>query len=108
MKNLYLILAIGGFIAPNLLVIPYSIETGNWLFWLDPMATMEGMFPNQIASAFMIDLLWAVPVFFIWSWNEAKKLGIKNVWLYWVATMLFGVAGPLPLFLWKRETVLNS
>jgi hypothetical protein len=103
MKNLYLILALIGFIAPNIYVAMVSIETGNILLWLDPTATLNGMFGNDISTAFILDLLVVVFVFFIWSYYEAKKYTIKNVWIIWVLTMLFGLAGTFPLFLYLRE-----
>lgn len=103
MKNLYLVLAIIGFILPNIYVFQESVETGNILLWLHPSATMAGMFANRISTAFIVDLLVAVWVFFIWTHFEAKKHGIRNVWLIWVLTLLFGVAGPFPLFLYLRE-----
>ena len=100
--NLYLILAIVGFIAPNILVFQESIETGNILLYLHPMETMKGMFANRIASIFMIDLLLVVMMFFIWSYQRGKSLG-KKVYLIWVLTMLFGIAFGFPLFLYLRE-----
>lgn len=42
-KTIYLILAILGFIAPTILVVMESIETGNILLYTDPLATMEAM-----------------------------------------------------------------
>ena len=102
-RRVYLVLAVAGFVAPSTIMLPYSVETGNWLYWLDPEATMVGMFANDVASAFVLDLLCAVIVFFVWTWHEARRLGMKHVWVYWVLTMLFGVAGPLPLFLYVRE-----
>lgn len=107
MKNLYLILAIVGFIAPNILVFNESVETGNILLWLDPAATMNGMFGNRIAAAFVTDLLFVVLAGLIWIVVESRKLGMKNSWLYVVLTLLFGLAGPLPLFLYQREKVLG-
>lgn len=108
MKNIYLLLAVAGFIAPNIFVMQESLETGNWLLWLDPTATINGMFGNRISTAFIIDLLFAVFIFFMWSYTEAKKTGIKNVWVIWVLTMLFGMAGTFPLFLYLRERKTNS
>jgi hypothetical protein len=108
MRKLYLILSIIGFIAPNILVAKESIETGNILLWLDPQATMNGMFGNQIAAAFVIDLLCVVLAALIWIVYESKRLGMKNSWAYVVLTMLFGLAGPLPLFLYQREKVLGE
>lgn len=103
MKLLYLSLSILGFIAPNILVVKESLETGNWMLWLDPTSTMNGMFANQISSAFIVDLLIVVFVFIIWSYFEAKKYSMKNVGWIWLLTFVFGMAGPFPLFLYLRE-----
>src|SRR6478736_5751019 len=108
MKNVYIFLAIVGFITPNILVFNESVETGNILLWLDPQATMNGMFGNRIAAAFITDLLFVVLVGLIWIVFESKKLGMKNSWVYVVLTLLFGLAGPLPLFLYQREKVLEK
>src|SRR5690349_17198271 len=108
MKNLYFFLAIVGFITPNILVFNESLETGNILLWLDPQATMNGMFGNRIAAAFVTDLLFVVTAALIWIIIESKKLGMKNSWVYVVLTLLFGLAGPLPLFLYQREKFLDK
>jgi hypothetical protein len=108
MKALYLFLAIVGFITPNVLVFYESVETGNILLWLDPQATLNGMFGNRIAAAFVTDLLCVVLVALIWIVVESKKLGMKNSWVYVALTLLFGLAGPLPLFLYQREKVLEK
>ncbi|MFY0645120.1 MAG: DUF2834 domain-containing protein [Bacteroidia bacterium] len=104
--TLYLILTIAGFIAPNILVFNESIETGNILLYGHPMATMEGMFANRISSAFIIDLLVVVMVFFMWSYSDAKKQGVKRIGLVWLLTMLFGMAGTFPLYLYMREKAI--
>jgi len=103
MNSLYLLLAIAGFIAPNIFVAIESIETGNWLLWLDPAATINGMFGNRISTAFVVDLLFAVLVALIWMWTEGSKRKMKNLWMFPVLTLLFGLAGTLPLFLYNRE-----
>jgi hypothetical protein len=108
MKNLYLILAIIGFIAPSILVCMESMETGNIMLYSNPTATIEGMFANRISSIFMIDLLFAVVVFFLWSYNESKKHSIGKLGLVWALTMLLGLAGGLPLFLYLREKALPT
>ena len=103
MKRTYLFLALIGFIIPNVLVLMESIDTGNILLYTQPLATINGMFANRISSIFMIDLLFAVIVFFIWSYKESKTLKINNLYFIWIATLLFGLAGGFPLFLYKRE-----
>ena len=103
MKKNYLMLAIVGFIAPSTLVMQESIETGNILLYTNPIATIEGMFANRISSIFMIDLLFTVFVFFLWTFIEGRKYGVKNIGFVWGLTMLFGLAGGFPLFLYLRE-----
>jgi len=103
MKKVYLALAIIGFTIPNIFVLIESIETGNILLYAHPGTTMQNMFANRIASIFAIDLLFAVMVFFIWSYQFKNALGIKRILLTWLATMLFGLAGGLPLFLYLKE-----
>ncbi|MBL7834090.1 MAG: DUF2834 domain-containing protein [Cyclobacteriaceae bacterium] len=108
MRSLYALLAVAGFIVPNVLVFQESVETGNILLWLDPAATLGGMFGNRIAAAFVTDLLCVVLVALVWIVIESKRLNMKNSWVYIVLTLLFGLAGPLPLFLYQREKVLGK
>ena len=108
MKTIYLILCVIGFIVPNIYVAKISIESGNLLLWLDPVSTISGMFANDIATAFVVDLLFTVLVFFYWTWSEAGRLGMKRPWPIWLLTMMFGIAGALPLFLYKREKFLRA
>lgn len=103
MKKNYLLLAVLGFIAPNIFVAIESVETGNVLLWLDPQATLNGMFGNRIATAFIVDLLVVVGIFFFWTYTESKKHNLKNIGIIWVLTLLFGMAGAFPLFLYVRE-----
>ena len=103
MKKLYLILCVIGFILPNIWVAKVSLETGNLLLWLDIKTTLSNMFANNIATAFVVDLLFVVMIFFIWSYRESKKYQINKLWLVWVLTLLFGLAGALPLFLYLKE-----
>jgi hypothetical protein len=103
MKKVYLILAIIGFIVPNIFVYLVSVETGNILLWLNPVATIAGMFANKISSAFVVDLLIVVLIFIIWSETEAIRYGIKSVWIIWILTFIFGLAGSFPLFLYLVE-----
>ncbi len=108
MKKLYLVLTIAGFIAPSILVAVESFETGNVLLYGNPAATFEGMFANRISSIFAMDLLFSVLVFFVWSFIESKRVELKGVGWLWLITMLFGLAGGIPLFLYIREVRLES
>ena len=103
MKRLWLILAVLGFFAPLYWLLKVTVETGNILFWTDPAATNAASFVNDYTTAFLVDLFYVVITFFIFTAIDAKKSGVKNVWLIWVLTLLFGMAGPFPLYLYLRE-----
>lgn len=103
MRNLYLLLTVIGTMLPNIFVIKESLATGNIMLYAKPMDTFHVMFANNISSAFMIDLLFIVGLFLVWSYYEAKRLHIKRVWAVWAYTFAFGIAGGLPLFLYLRE-----
>ena len=108
MKRLYAVLSVIGYIASNWFVVLVSIESGNVLLWTRPLETMAGMFANRIAAAFAIDLLFVALVACIWFYSEGRRLGMRRVWIYWVLTLAFGLAGTLPLFLLNRERRLEQ
>lgn len=99
----YLILTIVGTILPNIFVVKESIATGNILLYRKPLETFEGMFATNISSAFITDLLFVVMLFLVWSYREARRLQMKNIYLVWIYTFALGIAGGLPLFLLFRE-----
>ena len=103
MKKTYLLLSILGFILPNILVAKVSVETGNILLYRDMATTLQQMFANDISTIFMIDLFYVVILFLFWSWREGRKYQMNNVWLAWLLTFAFGLAGGLPFFLYLRE-----
>ncbi|MFT4525605.1 MAG: hypothetical protein ACI85F_001760 [Bacteroidia bacterium] len=103
-KRTYLALTIIGTILPNIFVAKESLESGNYMLYAHPIDTFNGMFANNISSAFAADLLFVVVLFMVWTYRESKRLNMKNVWLTWIYTFAFGIAGGLPLFLYLRET----
>ncbi len=108
MKKTYLLLTIIGTILPNIFVVFESLKSGNYLLYAKPLNTFHGMFANNISSAFITDLLFIVVLFLIWSYRESKKNGIKNIFLIWLYTFAFGIAGGLPLFLYFREKIKHT
>lgn len=106
-RTLYLVLAIVGYLATNSLVLLEGIENHNILLWTKPTETSAGLFANRISTIFGIDLFFVVFIFFVWTFREAKRLGMKGAWKYWVLTMVFGLAGTFPLFLWARDKYLK-
>lgn len=106
MQLVYLALAVVGFLVPNVFTLMESVETGNILFWTDPVRTVSELFVNRTTTAFALDLILVVVVAFVWMTREAKRIGISRVWRFWVLALLFGLSGTLPLFLYVRERKL--
>ena len=106
-QRLYLPLAIVGFAVPGALMIMESVQTGNILFWTDPARTTQELFANRTSTTFALDLFGVVTVALLWITHEAARIGVRNVWRFWVIALLFGIAGTLPLFLWERERRLQ-
>lgn len=103
LKSLLLLLACIGFILPNFLVLQESIETGNVLLYVDPIATFQGLFANRISSIFAIDLLYVVLLFFGWSFWTTPRTQRSKLYGIWLLTLLFGLASGFPLFLYLQE-----
>ena len=103
MKKLYAALSAVGYAVPGWPMLRETVETGNILFWTQPARTTAELFANRTSGAFALDLLCVVTVALIWMTVEAKRLGLRRVWLYWALTLTFGLGGTLPLFLYVRE-----
>jgi hypothetical protein len=107
MEYLYFALAVVGYILPGVPMVMESIETGNIGFWTQPGRTVSELFVNRTSTAFALDLLGTVVVALIWMTHEAKRVGMRSVWAYWLLTSTLGLAGTLPLFLALRERALR-
>lgn len=99
-KNIFLILAIAGFIAPYYFFLQVREFDLNALF--------QQFSASAILSGTAMDLLISVIVYWFFMFTEAKKLQMKNAWLYLLATLLVGLSFALPLFLYFRERKIES
>ena len=61
------------------------------------------LFATPPAGGFTADLLITSGAFWIWSFGEARSLGMKGWWGYVVANLLIGLSFAFPLFLFFRE-----
>lgn len=103
MKTVYLVLAGIG------LILPYYF-LGSFLrqYGLNLQVISEQLFSNQFATFFVMDLVLATIVFYIFLYSESRRLTIQNWWLYVVCSLLVGLSFALPLFLYSRETRVQS
>jgi len=99
-KNIFLVLTVIGFIAPYYFFLQVQEFDLNTLF--------QQIAARRILSGTAMDLLVSVIVFWFFMFTEAKKLDMKNAWVYLLATFLVGLSFALPLFLYFRERKLEG
>ncbi|HSK86714.1 MAG TPA: DUF2834 domain-containing protein [Anaerolineales bacterium] len=102
-KNIYLLLAILGFVAPYYFFLQLPGEDG-----FDLVQLIQPMFANNLLRGVAMDLMISVIVFWVYLFAETNKLQMKNPWLYVLATLLVGLSFALPLFLYFRERQLET
>ena len=102
-KNIYLILAIMGFIAPYYFFLQLPGDNG-----FDLPLLVQPLFANHFMRGVAMDLTVSIVVFWLFMFVEASKLQMKNPWLYLLSTLLVGMSFALPLFLYFRERKLEE
>lgn len=108
MQRIYLGLAAVGYVAAGVPMLMESARSGNLLFWTQPSRTVSELFANLTSTAFANDLIVGGIVAMLWMAREGRRLGMRRRWLYPTLTLLFGIAGTLPLFLALREARLDD
>lgn len=101
MRSVYLALAIVGAIVPYALFGPLILEGAGWQVWLDQLLGAPA------ARGLTGDITVSAVVFLVWSFREAKRLGVARWWIYPVVMCGIGLSCAFPLFLWVREGALN-
>ncbi len=99
-KTVFLILTIIGFVAPYYFF--FQVRA------FDLRALFQQFSASSVLSGIAMDLLISVMVFWYFMFTEAKKLQMKNSWIYLLATLLVGLSFALPLFLYFRERQLEG
>ena len=102
-KNIFLILAIIGFIAPYYFFLQLPAENG-----FDLPALMQPLFANNFMKGLAMDLTVSVIAFWTYVFVDGNRLQMKNLWIYPLATLLVGLSFALPLFLYVRERKLET
>jgi uncharacterized protein DUF2834 len=102
-KNIFLVLAIIGFIVPYYFFFQLPGEDG-----FDLPLLIQPFLANNFMKGAAMDLTISVIVFWVYAFAEASKLKMKNAWVYVLATLLVGLSFALPLFLYFRERKLEA
>ncbi|MGG6294526.1 DUF2834 domain-containing protein [Leptolyngbya sp. AN02str] len=100
-QAVYLILCVVGAALPYSQFIPFLVEHGANLSLF-----LQYLFANRISSFFGWDVVISAMALLVFAAIEGRRLQMRNLWIYGVATLLVGVSFGLPLFLWMRERQL--
>ena len=68
-----------------------------------PRAFIEACFANHAAASISIDILFFGLAAFVFMSVEAKRLGIRFLWLYVVLSFLIAVSVMFPIFMAVRQ-----
>lgn len=98
-KNLYLLLTIIGFFAPNYWIYQITREHSGF----DISRFFREISLNPSSNLINTDLILVAITAFIFIMIEAKKHKIKYWWVSIIGTFLVGICFGFPLFLYMRE-----
>ena len=103
MKNVYLVLAVIGFVVPYYFFIQLPADDV-----LNLPRLLQPFLANNFMKGAAVDLTISVIAFWVYAFVEANRLQMKNPWVYVLATLLVGLSFALPLFLYFRERRLET
>ena len=101
----YGVFAVAGAIVPWVFNVQSMVETRELL---TPHGLIAGGFVTPMSSSLTADFLIGTTPVLVWMMIEAKRLGMRNRWLYFGATFLIAFAFACPFFLMMRERKLQQ
>lgn len=100
----YGLFAVAGAVVPWYFNIQYMRESGELL---TPQRWLAAGFVNPLTGSITSDfLIGTIPVL-LWIVIEARRLGMRHLWIYVLGTFLIAFAFTCPLFLMMRELHLQ-
>ena len=102
-KHLYLVLCVLGTILPWSWFLPFLREHG-----LDFRLFVQQLFASQISGFFAMDVIVSSLALWVLIYVEGRRAGVRHLWAPVAANLAVGVSLGLPLFLYMRESRLES
>src|SRR5262249_30076872 len=100
----YAIIALVALVATwgnNLAYLDQGFLGANAAFWRDTLA-------NPASRSITVDIFWLGLAVFIWMIVEARRLGMRFVWLYLIVGFVVAISVTVPVFLVNRERALAA
>ena len=103
-KTIFLITAVVGVYVTWYFNIQFMQKTGGFSL----TEFIAASYANDASASISNDILVVVFTFLVWSFSEAKRLAMKNWWLYVVLTFSVAIAFAFPLFMYMRERAIEA
>ena len=103
LRHVYLGLCLAGIVLPYWALLPWFMEHG-----LDLPLFCRELFATRIGAFFGLDVFVSAIVLFLFIFAEGRRAAIPKLWLPVLATLLVGVSLGFPLFLYLRQSKLDS
>ncbi len=97
--GLIALLALVGTWGNNVAYLSLGLVGANTAFWQETLA-------NPASRSITVDLFFLGLAVFVWMVLEARRLGMRGVWLYLLFGMLVAISVTVPIFLINRERAL--
>lgn len=99
-RRFYLLMCVIGTVIPWAFFGSFFASNG-----LDVLLFLKGLFTNGAAGGFSADVLISIAVFWVWSFIDARKVGVKQWWWVLPASFFVGLSLALPLYFYVRTMV---
>jgi len=99
--GLIALLALVGTWGNNVHYLALGFLGANVQFWTDTLA-------NPASRSITVDILFFGLAVFVWMVLEARRLGMRGVWLYLIFGILVAISVTVPIFLINRERALAA
>lgn len=103
LKNIYIVCCVLGIVLPYSQSLPWVLDHG-----LSPVLFVSEVVESRISAFAWFDVVVSAIVLLTVAGVESRRLGMKNLWITWLATLTVGVSLGLPLFLLMREYHLSA
>ena len=98
MRTFYLTMCVIGTVVPWIFFGSFFTANGPDLTYF-----ATSLFANGAIGGFASDIMISIGVFWIWSFLDARTLGIRKWWLVLPASAGVGLSLALPLYLFLRS-----
>jgi hypothetical protein len=101
---LFYVLAVVGLVGTQLQIARMPMEgfvDGTIKFWIDVASRPASLFLT-------VDVLVLSTVVFAWMFSEARRLGMRFVWIYYLGALFVAVSFFVPLFMGVRQRRLRA